>query len=123
MTMCVFLVASESTIIYSTEPLWSTMFAATVLNETIGILNSMMKELRYVCYKCNCVSIGWNTLAGALLIISACLWSSLGYLTISGFLSSLWYSFSEEFEEVIANIISNYNIAAANLLDNSINNS
>lgn len=41
--MHVFIVASESTIIYSTEPLWSTMFAATILNEAIGKLNSMLK--------------------------------------------------------------------------------
>lgn len=48
--------AAESTIILSTEPIWGTAFAACLLGETIG----------------------WNTGLGALLIVSACTWSSVG---------------------------------------------
>ncbi|CAM9290871.1 unnamed protein product [Phaeothamnion confervicola] len=48
--------AAESTVIFSTEPLWGTAFAAAVLGETIG----------------------WNTGAGAMLILTACIWSSVG---------------------------------------------
>jgi drug/metabolite transporter (DMT)-like permease len=48
--------ASESTIIYSTEPLWGTAFAAVALGETVGI----------------------NTAVGAALIMCACVWSTLG---------------------------------------------
>lgn len=48
--------AAESTIILSTEPIWGTAFAAVLLGETIG----------------------WNTGLGALLIVSACTWTSVG---------------------------------------------
>ena len=48
--------AAESTVIYSTEPLWGTAFAAVALGEHIGA----------------------NTLVGAALILTACLWSSMG---------------------------------------------
>lgn len=48
--------AAESTIIYSTEPLWGTAFAAAVLHESIGL----------------------NTIIGAGLVITACLWSTIG---------------------------------------------
>eukprot|EP00903_Cladosiphon_okamuranus_P009371 g8935.t1 len=48
--------AAESTIILSTEPIWGTAFAAFLLGERIG----------------------WNTGLGALLIVSACTWSSMG---------------------------------------------
>jgi len=47
--------AVESTIIYTTEPLWGTAFAAAALGETLG----------------------WDTALGACLIVTACLWSSL----------------------------------------------
>ncbi|CAM9582703.1 unnamed protein product [Ectocarpus sp. 12 AP-2014] len=48
--------AAESTIILSTEPIWGTAFAAALLGE----------------------SIGWNTGLGAVLIVSACTWTSVG---------------------------------------------
>lgn len=48
--------AAESTIILSTEPIWGTAFAACLLGERIG----------------------WNTGLGAMLIVSACTWSSVG---------------------------------------------
>jgi len=47
------LTAAETTIIFSTEPLWGTAFAWLLLKETIGV----------------------NTLAGAACILTACLWS------------------------------------------------
>jgi drug/metabolite transporter (DMT)-like permease len=46
--------AEESTVLFSTEPLWSTAFAATALGETVG----------------------WNTAVGAVLIIAACTYTS-----------------------------------------------
>jgi len=48
--------AAESTVIYATEPLWGTAFAAVTLGEQIG----------------------WNTVLGAVLVLSSCLLSSLG---------------------------------------------
>lgn len=48
--------AAESTVIFSTEPIWGTGFAALLLDE----------------------SIGWNTGLGAMLVILACTWSSVG---------------------------------------------
>ena len=48
--------AAESSLILATEPIWGTAFAAVVLRETIG----------------------WNTGLGAVLIILACTWSSVG---------------------------------------------
>ena len=59
--------AAESTVIYSTEPLWGTAFAAIALGEHVG----------------------WNTGIGALLILSACVWSSLGPdVLVAGLLST-----------------------------------
>lgn len=48
--------AAESTVILSTVPIWGTLFAAVLLGE----------------------SIGWNNALGAVLIISACTWKSVG---------------------------------------------
>lgn len=48
--------AAESTVIFSTEPIWGTAFAAVVLGKRIG----------------------WNTALGAVLIVLACSWSSVG---------------------------------------------
>lgn len=48
--------AAESTVIFSTEPIWGTVFAAALLGETTG----------------------WNTGIGATLIVLACTWSLLG---------------------------------------------
>eukprot|EP01031_Cornospumella_fuschlensis_P026532 gene26533-32064_t len=45
--------AAESTVIYSTEPLWGTAFASFTLHEEMG----------------------WNTGIGAALVIAACLWN------------------------------------------------
>ena len=51
--------AAESAVIFSSEPIWGTAFAAVLLGETIG----------------------WNTGIAAILIVLACSWSSVG-LTI-----------------------------------------
>ena len=48
--------AAESEVILSTEPIWGTAFATVLLGETIG----------------------WNTGVGAVLIVLACTWSSVG---------------------------------------------
>jgi drug/metabolite transporter (DMT)-like permease len=77
--------ASESTIIYSTEPLWGTAFAAVTLNE----------------------SIGWNTVLGAILILAACVWSSVGPVIGTGLLSSSFSSFSEKMVEIHETTIKN----------------
>lgn len=73
--------AAESTIIYSTEPLWGTAFAALTLGE----------------------SVGWNTFFGAVLILSACVWSSLG-AKVAGILSSAQLAAAEGLEEVSGNM-------------------
>lgn len=57
--------AAESTIILSTEPIWGTAFAAILLGETVG----------------------WNTGLGAVLIVSACVWTSVGPMLQSKLLS------------------------------------
>jgi drug/metabolite transporter (DMT)-like permease len=77
------LTAVEGTVIYSTEPLWGTAFAAVSLGEQVGL----------------------NTLVGALLIISACIWSSIGANIIS-ILSPLQLAATsgEAIEEVSENI-------------------
>jgi drug/metabolite transporter (DMT)-like permease len=48
--------AAESTVIFSTEPLWGTLFASVALGEVIG----------------------WNTAFGAAFIIAACSWRTAG---------------------------------------------
>lgn len=79
------LTASESTIIFSTEPLWGTAFAAVALNEPIG----------------------WNTAVGAVLIMSACIWSTVGPLTTGGFLSTSLASLGGALEDLSETIMSN----------------
>lgn len=78
--------AAESTVIYSTEPIWGTAFAAVTLHE----------------------SIGWHTIVGASLVILACLWSCLGStLQIAGLFST-----SKELEsgteEIFDNMAANW---------------
>ena len=58
--------AAETTLILSTEPLWGTAFAAAVLGEELGV----------------------DTAVGAVLIISACLVSNLGWDGIKSLMSS-----------------------------------
>lgn len=78
--------AAESTVIYSTEPLWGTAFAAFALHE----------------------SIGWNTVVGAILVCSACLWSALGpTLSMAGVYSSMKGSLGPGVEEIIENFMEN----------------
>jgi drug/metabolite transporter (DMT)-like permease len=77
--------AAESTVIYSTEPLWGTAFAAITLGEHIGS----------------------NTIVGAAFILSACLWSSVGpKLSIVGIASS--EALLESLAEVSENISTNW---------------
>ena len=79
--------AAESTVIYSTEPLWGAAFAAATLGETLG----------------------WNTFVGALLIICACLWSSIGSkLAGIGFLTTATIQEVDKIEEVTENIGANW---------------
>ena len=74
--------AAESTVIYSTEPLWGTAFASLVLGE----------------------SVGWNTFLGAILILSACLWSSLGpTVSLAGSFGTMQAAIGEGLEEVSNN--------------------
>lgn len=77
--------AAESTVIYSTEPLWGTAFAAVTLGETIG----------------------WNTALGALFIISACAWRSVS-VQVAGVITTIQISYLQGFEEVSENIIVNF---------------
>eukprot|EP01039_Chlorochromonas_danica_P008547 gene8547-9420_t len=78
--------AAESTVIYSTEPLWGTAFAAVTLHETIG----------------------WNTGIGAVLVLAACLWSIIGPSSAS-IVSFLAVANLEgiDFSELVDNILMN----------------
>ena len=77
--------AAESTVIYSTEPLWGAAFASLTLGE----------------------SIGWNTILGAVLILSACMWSSLGTTIVSMLSSTFLVNNADVVEEIGENISSN----------------
>ena len=78
--------AAESTVIYSTEPLWGTLFAAAALGEQVG----------------------WNTAAGAAFIIAACSWRSatagVGFI---GAVTAMQQSAMIGFEEVAENLSAN----------------
>lgn len=78
--------AAESTVIFSTEPLFGTAFAAATLGE----------------------SIGWNTIVGAVFILMGCAWSSLGGKII-GVLSTSTLVATEGVEEITENIGININ--------------
>lgn len=58
--------AAETTLIFSTEPLWGTAFASVVVGETLG----------------------WQSGAGALLILGACVYSNLGIEGVRKILST-----------------------------------
>ena len=77
--------ASESTVIYSTEPLWGAAFASIFLHEKLG----------------------YNTGIGAILIMLACVWSSIGPTVMLPVLSTAQLSFGELYEEIVENIDSN----------------
>ena len=89
--------AAESTVIYSTEPLWGTAFAAVALGEQVG----------------------WNTGVGAFLILSACVWSSLGpEVMIAGAISAAKGMTAEGLDELSAlasNLSRNWQQLAENL--------
>jgi len=86
--------AAESTIIFSTEPLWGTVFSAVTLGEQIG----------------------WNTILGAILILTSCLWSTLGpAVTAAGLLSTL--QASAEMSEVLENLGVNFTAVLKKLAD------
>lgn len=85
--------AAESTVIYSTEPLWGTAFAALTLGEDVG----------------------WNTLVGALLIIGACLWSSLGGKFLALLSSTPFFANNVVVEEITENIGNNINTIIDNI--------
>lgn len=86
--------AAESTVIYSTEPLWGAAFAAFALGETLT----------------------WSTFAGAALILCACIWSSLGP-TVPAIASAL-LPLEGEVEEGIAEMLENVNNNWNSLLNN-----
>ena len=71
--------AAESTVIYSTEPLWGTAFAAVALGEHVGL----------------------NTFVGAALILSACVWSSVGpTVSIAGMASTVQLAVMQNLDEL-----------------------
>ena len=88
--------AAESTVIYSTEPLFGAGFAALALGEHLG----------------------WNTLFGAILILTSCLWSSLGpALMFELIVSALGSASGLVGEEAAAEILQNLNSNWKNILD------
>lgn len=78
--------AAESTVIYSTEPLWGAAFASLTLGEHIG----------------------WNTVVGAVLILCACAWRTIG-VQVMGMLSSSTLLNVDGFDEMLENISLNLN--------------
>jgi len=82
--------SAETTVIFSTEPLWGTAFAAVALGE----------------------SVGPNVFVGAALILSACVWSSLGTsvsLTSLTASAPIWVQeLAENFEELGSQFRSNW---------------
>jgi drug/metabolite transporter (DMT)-like permease len=80
--------ASESTVIYSTEPLWGAAFASVALGEQLG----------------------FNHLLGAILILSACLWSSVGGQAVSvpALLGSSQSAFTNIVEKIVENVSANW---------------
>tara|TARA_A100001015_G_scaffold261450_1_gene306953 strand:+ start:535 stop:1863 length:1329 start_codon:yes stop_codon:yes gene_type:complete len=88
--------AAESTVIYSTEPLFGAAFAAVALDEHMG----------------------WNTLFGAILILTSCLWSSLGpELIFELMVSALGSASGLVGEEAAAEILQNLNANWKSVLD------
>lgn len=82
--------AAESTVIYSTEPLWGTLFAAVALHEKVGL----------------------NTVVGAVFILAACSWRTAAAGIVAS-LSALQESTSTAIQEVSVNVGANL----ARLLD------
>jgi drug/metabolite transporter (DMT)-like permease len=76
--------AAESTVIYSTEPLWGAAFASLTLGEHIG----------------------WNTVLGAVLILTACAWRSMSK-QIMTMISSSTFLNADGMGEIIENINEN----------------
>lgn len=89
--------ASESTVIYSTEPLWGAAFASVFLHEKLG----------------------YNTGIGAILIMLACVWSSIGPTVILPVLSSAQVSLGEVYEEIVENVDNNVVALLGSLKENS----
>jgi len=79
--------ATESTVIYSTEPLWGAAFASVALGEQLG----------------------WNHMLGALFIISACMWSSVGTaMSIPLILNTSQTTFTNIIEKIVENVSQNW---------------
>lgn len=87
--------AAESTVIYSTEPLWGTAFAAVTLGEQIG----------------------WNTVMGAILVLIACIWSSVGpdFLKTAG-IAATGVTASSEIPGMLENMQMNWNDLTAKIM-------
>jgi len=83
--------AAESTVIFSTEPLWGTAFAVALLGE----------------------SVGWNTALGAVLIVAACGYRYLSKRVLTALLVPVQVELSPVASPVSENVLSN----ASKLLD------
>ena len=87
------LTSAETTVIFSTEPLWGTAFAAYAFNEAVGA----------------------NTFIGAFFILVACIWSSVGpsitlpTILSTGQLLSGGLLFEEETGAIFENFFGNLN--------------
>jgi hypothetical protein len=75
---------AESTVIYSTEPLWGAAFAALTLGEHVG----------------------WNTVFGAVMILTACVLSSQGIDRLGALYTSAQLM-AEGFEEFVEDVSAN----------------
>ena len=81
--------AAEATVIFSTEPLWGTAFAAAVMSEQLG----------------------FNSAIGAAFIMTACFYSNLGLGGISGMAKGM----NEKSREVPAKIKNNWAVFTSSL--------
>jgi hypothetical protein len=89
------LTASESTIIYSTEPLWGTLFAFLILHENVQS----------------------STFVGAFFIITACLFSSVGLTAITAIPLTLYSTYEAEIDEISSNILTNWSTLIESITD------
>jgi threonine/homoserine efflux transporter RhtA len=76
--------AAESTVIFSTEPLWGTLFSSLALGEMVG----------------------WNTAFGAAFIIAACSWRSAGVGALATW-TTMQESVAQAVQEVSVNVGAN----------------
>jgi drug/metabolite transporter (DMT)-like permease len=88
--------AAETTLIFSTEPLWGTAFAALIMGETLG----------------------WESAVGAVLILSGCVFSNLGIQGLRNLLPG-----SDKLDDSKTTDISGTTLSSSHVADDSAGSS